>query len=226
MLQQGTHRTSADGTVMPPVVATNIIVARYGSMLAAGRRSSYPPRRSSSTECGMLTLAARFSSPHENVIRLLVLQIHHGGLSVSQQALNMTQLLQPALQLVFVSCTTKRGMQPSAGIICEGSTCGMDMGADDALVAAGQAAVVAGAVHHDMPHVRGRQRAHVGLHGVPALARLPRVARAECDQRAAACPSARHLEREHLEWLLAVRRYVISSPADLGVRELWQLRSG
>lgn len=43
-------------------------------MLAAGRRSSYPPRRSSSTARGILTLAARFSSPQEKAMRLLVLQ--------------------------------------------------------------------------------------------------------------------------------------------------------
>lgn len=62
------------------------------------------------------------------------------------------------------------------------------------LVAAGQAAVVAGAVHHHVLHVRACQRPHMSLHRVPALAGLPRVARAEQNRGAAARPGARYLQ--------------------------------
>jgi len=60
--------------------------------------------------------------------------------------------------------------------------------AERALVAAGEAAVVAGAVQHDVLHVGARQRAHMRLNGKPALAGLLRVARAEGYGRAAASP--------------------------------------
>lgn len=90
--------------------------------------------------------------------------------------------------------------------------------AERALIAAGEAAVVAGAVHHDVLHVGARQSAHMRLDGKPTLAGLPRVARAEGYGRAAASPVTGDLPGEGSGACLINRDY----GRPLRAAQLWQ----